>query len=76
MYIDREVPRNLRTTGQSVINMSTTIIASVIGGAVMGYLCDWFGIPSTMLVSGIVLGAVGLLILFFVKELKTEKANH
>ncbi|MBQ6036777.1 MAG: MFS transporter [Lachnospiraceae bacterium] len=75
MYIDREVPRNLRTTGQSVINMSTTIIASVIGGALMGYLCVWFGIPAVMLGSGIVLGIVGMMILLFVKELKTERAD-
>ena len=46
------VPRDLRATGQSMNNMVTTILSRVIGGVLIGYLSDIFGVPTMLRLAG------------------------
>lgn len=51
-YINVHVPRDLRATGQSMNNMVTTILSRVIGGVLIGYLSDIFGVPTMLRLAG------------------------
>lgn len=51
-YINVHVPRDLRATGQSMNNMITTILSRVIGGVLIGYLSDLFGVPTMLRIAG------------------------
>lgn len=51
-YINQNVPRDLRATGQSMNNMVTTILSRVIGGVLIGYLSDIFGVPTMLKLAG------------------------
>ena len=51
-YINVHVPRDLRATGQSMNNIVTTILSRVIGGVLIGYLSDIFGVPTMLRLAG------------------------
>lgn len=51
-YINEHIPRDLRATGQSMNNMITTILSRVIGGVLIGYLSDIFGVPTMLQIAG------------------------
>ena len=44
-FINQNIPKELRATGQSLNNMVSTILSRAIGGVVIGYLSDCFGVP-------------------------------
>ena len=44
-FINQNIPKDLRATGQSLNNMVSTILSRAIGGVVIGYLSDLFGVP-------------------------------
>lgn len=48
-YINDEVPRELRATGQTMNNLSAMVVSRIVGGAVIGWLSDVFGITSMFL---------------------------
>lgn len=52
-YINENIPKDLRATGQSMNNMITTIFSRVIGGVAIGYLSDIFGVPTMLRIVGI-----------------------
>lgn len=52
-YINVHIPRDLRATGQSMNNMITTILSRVIGGVLIGYLSDLFGVPTMLRLAGV-----------------------
>ena len=43
-YINDEIPKELRATGQTMNNLSAMVISRVVGGAVFGALSDIYGI--------------------------------
>ncbi|MDR1440410.1 MAG: MFS transporter [Clostridiales bacterium] len=63
-YIDGNIPSDLRATGQTMNNLIATIFSRVIGGALVGFLSDAFGIDRILLLScGITFA--GALVFFF-----------
>lgn len=52
-YINENIPKDLRATGQSMNNMITTIFSRVIGGVAIGYLSDIFGVPTMLRIVGV-----------------------
>lgn len=60
-YINENVPKDLRATGQSLSGMINTIFSRVIGGVVIGWLCDALGVRAMLLVSALTAFAGALL---------------
>lgn len=54
-FINEKMPRSLHATGQSMVNMITTIFSRIIGGVVIGYLCDRWGIKNVMFLNFIMI---------------------
>lgn len=52
-FINQNIPKDLRATGQSMNNMISTILSRAIGGVVLGYMSDRFGVPVLLRFVGI-----------------------
>jgi PPP family 3-phenylpropionic acid transporter len=50
-YIDDNIPNDLRATGQTMNNLISTIFSRVLGGVLVGFLSDIFGIDKMLLLS-------------------------
>lgn len=73
-YINQNVPKELRATGQSMNNMVTTILSRVIGGVLIGYLSDLFGVPAMLRFVGIAaFAAAGIFTVCYNMIEKSEK---
>ncbi|MFA9380090.1 MAG: MFS transporter [Acetanaerobacterium sp.] len=53
VYINNNVPKDLRATGQTVNALTIIIFTKVIGGYLIGYASDVFGVQNMMLLAGI-----------------------
>ena len=72
-YIDSNVPKELRATGQTMIAMLSTIFSRVIGGLFIGFFSDIFGIDRILLFA-FVLSYVSVAVFFLlVKMLKPTR---
>ncbi|MDR3120951.1 MAG: MFS transporter [Clostridiales bacterium] len=71
-YIDKNIPRELRATGQTMNNLVGMIVSRVIGGVAIGYLCDRFGVPRMLLASSAVVFAGTLVFVIWVKLYSKE----
>ena len=77
-FINQNVPKELRATGQSLNNMISTILSRGIGGVVIGHLSDLFGVPAMLqFVGAAAFAAVGIFVISYnmiqQKELSRQK---
>lgn len=69
LYTDKSVPPEIRATGQNIYSIASTVFSAVVGGALFGYLAEWFGIPGTFTAIASCLMAVGVLVFLFGRTL-------
>ena len=75
-FINDEIPKELRATGQSMNNLSAMVISRIFGGAMFGILSDKFGMNRMFLFMGALSLAGGLIFYIWVRMLdKTDAAR-
>jgi PPP family 3-phenylpropionic acid transporter len=75
-YINAHVPKDLRATGQSMNNLLTTIFSRVIGGVLVGYLSDKFGINQMLLISSVLAFAGSIIFPIAFTAIKRSEAKN
>jgi len=68
-FLNNEIPKELRATGQTMNNLSAMVISRVIGGAMFGVLSDIFGMGSMFLFLSLFTLAGALIFFIWIKAL-------
>jgi PPP family 3-phenylpropionic acid transporter len=74
VYINNNVSKGLRATGQTVNALAATVFTRVIGGYLIGYASDAFGVNRMMLVASIATFAATVIFVVWYRAIKKETA--
>ena len=72
-YLNEEIPKELRATGQTLNNLSAMIISRIIGGAVFGALSDVFGINVMFLFLSALSFAGAFIFYIWIRALRSDQ---
>lgn len=74
VYINKNVPKDMRATGQTVNALVVTIFTRVIGGYVIGYASDVLGVENMMLFAGVAILAATVVFIVWYRSIRHHHA--